>query len=576
MQARIEQDYQNDCKKLQMDWEMRLASLRLRDKVATGNSIKAGEEQEEESKKVELRDQVRRYEVGSTMAKQAETTNVDLENLGVATFGSGASVDSTAGKSGADRTLESFSSDSATVELSFEVRVVETTVQTRSVSNLCLATPANAQTPEIQNLPNNISVTSFANDEVCLDMPLQNHGLVPARSYARMDRQKEDVDVAWSSRSEGQQIWELRDHVVQKQSDQQLQRSTQEQQAGDHDEPRPPRPPYQPFHSDGLTETREEPLLDHSRTSEEGSWKHVNGKVMPSELFKIFGQPQLVSTFIDTSPRCRDSGAERWVVRLNPEEEKLFTKSGVRRRRSLLRMEPWCMMRGASCQFDQPDTLVIHGVAMQDLYYCLGSRSPEASRSDRRKARSYGVETINQICVSIWWGRTLPRSTGEAEVASFCRAHSTEMALKTLDQDAVSRTHKAYPVQCRKLKVDEHVRAQPEPEWTATGYSSVASYAIVGNRLLQMMEKENYPTERSDKDRGMQLSGIEKHDLNELRFVMVDGAPSEASMAERGGRWLSGQRPLEIVRSSGADGASNVKHRRIVGGCESDLERKEF
>lgn len=190
MQARIEQDYQNDCKKLQMDWEMRLASLRLRDKVATGNSIKAGEEQEKESKKVELRDQVRRYEVESTMAKQAEATNVDLGNLCVATFGSGASVDNTAGKSGADRTLEGFSSDSATVELSFEVRVVETTVQTRSVSKLCLATPANVKTPEIQNLPNNISVTSFANDEVCLDTPLQNHGLVPARSYARMDRQK--------------------------------------------------------------------------------------------------------------------------------------------------------------------------------------------------------------------------------------------------------------------------------------------------------------------------------------------------------------------------------------------------
>lgn len=353
---------------------------------------------------------------------------------------------------------------------------------------------------------------------------------------------------------------------MQKQSDQQLQRSTQEQQAGDHDEPRPPRPPYQSSHSDGLTETREEPLLDHSRTSEEGSWKHVNGKVMPSELFKIFGQPQLVSTLIDTSPRCRDSGAERLVVRLNPEEEKLFTQPNVRRR-SLLRMKPWCMMRGAACQFGQPDTLVIHGVVMQYLNNCLGSRSPEASRSDRRKARSYGVETINKICVSIWWSRTQPRPTCEAEVASFCRTHSTEMALKTLDQDKVSRAHKAYPVQCRKLKVHEHVRAQPEPEWTATGYSSVTSYAIVSNRLLQMMEKENYPTERSDKDRGMQLSRIEKHDLNEFRFVVVDGAPSEASMAERGGRWLSGQRPLEIVRSSGAEAASNVRHRRIVGGC---------
>ncbi|KAL9705744.1 hypothetical protein quinque_009262 [Culex quinquefasciatus] len=100
LQAQIEQDR----RKLQMRWEMRYEGV-------AGNSTKAEEEQEEESRKDELRDRVRGYEVGSTMVKLTETMNVVSEKLFVTASESCAGVDDTelpAGKFGSDRALAGF------------------------------------------------------------------------------------------------------------------------------------------------------------------------------------------------------------------------------------------------------------------------------------------------------------------------------------------------------------------------------------------------------------------------------------------------------------------------------------
>ncbi|KAL9694899.1 hypothetical protein quinque_014184 [Culex quinquefasciatus] len=125
MQARIDHDYEEDRRKFEMEWEMRYNNLRLRDEVVAGNSIKAGEEQDEESMKDELLDRVRRYKVGSTKAELAETTNVVLEKLFVAESGSGARVvdmEPPAGTSGSDRALASFSWDCESEELALRKR----------------------------------------------------------------------------------------------------------------------------------------------------------------------------------------------------------------------------------------------------------------------------------------------------------------------------------------------------------------------------------------------------------------------------------------------------------------------
>ncbi|KAL1395717.1 hypothetical protein pipiens_011048, partial [Culex pipiens pipiens] len=323
LQAQIEQDR----RKLQMRWEMRYEGV-------AGNSTKAEEEQEEESRKDELRDRVRGYEVGSTMVKLTETTNVVSEKLFVTASESGAGVDDMelpAGKSGSERALAGFSRHFDSKELSLEVHWVEATVQPGSGSGLKLESSPNALPAEIPISPNSISGNSFANHLVYQDVSLQmlKDSFRPeqAESSILLDGHDEDVDEL--RLQSGQFKFEHRESVVQPNAVDQVQQL-------------PQKPTCQPLQSNALQDSGEDSLT----SSEKGSWQLLSCGTTVKKEINRFGQTQIDSAFVDTSRRCGYSGAAKKVVWLKAEKKKLIVRMDERERRerSLLLKERWLMM----------------------------------------------------------------------------------------------------------------------------------------------------------------------------------------------------------------------------------------
>ncbi|XP_039451707.1 uncharacterized protein LOC120430671 [Culex pipiens pallens] len=296
MQARIDQEYEDDRKKLQLEMEMRYENIRSRVEVVD-ESIKVGMEQKEEGKKKELRYRGRLYEVGSTTAKATEkTANNVLEDILVATSGSGASEECKRQSTcKSDRALTSSSQNDDAVEFPLEVCFVETTVPTRAVSSLNHAFPTIVHIPVKQDFSNHVFTKSFAIEEV-------------------------------------------------------LQTSMPESES----------------------------LLGRRKVSDEGSWE-VNST---DKQFKRFDQPQYVSTFANIIRRCRYPGAGRMVGSLEFEKRKLLTCTDVRARPRWMLKEQWWRMCGVpTSQFDQSDTLVRYGAALQKIYDPLRTSSSQILRS---------------------------------------------------------------------------------------------------------------------------------------------------------------------------------------------------
>ncbi|KAL1403385.1 hypothetical protein pipiens_019391, partial [Culex pipiens pipiens] len=342
LQARIEQDYEEDRRKFEMEWEMRYNNLRLRDEGVAGNNIKAGEEQGEE-KKDELLDRVRRYEVGSTMAELAETTNVVLEKLFVTESGSGARVvdmESPAGTSGSVCALASFSRECESEELSLEVHLEETAVPTRSGSSLNPASATNALTAEIPTSPNGISGNSFANDLVYQDASLQKpkDSCCPeqAESCILLDGHDEDVD---EFRLKSGRLKLKEEELVGQGKGTLLQRTSSGQQAVDQKRQLPQKPRCQPLQSNALQDSGEDSLP----TTEKGSRQLLSCGTTVKEEINRFGQTQIDSAFVDTSRRCGYSGAAKKVVWSKANKKKLIVRTDERER-SLLLKERWLMM----------------------------------------------------------------------------------------------------------------------------------------------------------------------------------------------------------------------------------------
>ncbi|KAL1394807.1 hypothetical protein pipiens_002983 [Culex pipiens pipiens] len=379
MQARIDQEYEDDRKKLQLEMEMRYENIRSRVEVVD-ESIKVGMEQKEEGKKKELRDRGRQYEVGSATAKATEkTANVVPEDILVATSGSGASEEGTRQSTGkSDRALTSSSQNGEAVEFPLEVCFVKTAVLTRAVSSLNHASPTIVHIPEILDFSNHDVTVSFAFDG-------------------------------------------------------EFQRSIQESES----------------------------LLDKRKASDEGSWELSKWEVNSTEQLTRLDQPLYVSASANTKRCCRYPGAGRMVGSLECEKRKLFTCTEVRARPRWKLKEQWWRMCGVpTSQFDQSDTLVRYGAALQKIYDPLRTSSSQIYRSGLR----YGT-----------FGWRYTGGLGWADVRALRMNWKSSPGQNHMETRYAQKTYLVRMTcgivrcrrQCTMRKLDKHARGQPDSRGTS-------------------------------------------------------------------------------------------------------------
>lgn len=468
LKAQIEKDYTFALNKLQNETEKSYDNFRLREERVEGSSIIAGNEQMEEIEKKDFRDQARWYEVEGATATATDTnTNVVLEDLSATTSGSGVSEDGTRlSASRSDRALVSVPPNDGVVQFLPGVRVVETTVQSRSVNSHNSSSPVTGHSLEIQHSKVNISANSFANGTECPFKTQQYHdsfgGTERLKLYVSVSRQDEGISDNLTSRSREQQLTEHHNTVVQKPIDLLLQNPTPVQHAEDHVNTVSPKSSRKPMPSEGMEHgVKLEPLQSDENLSEMDSSAHTECVTVNRHVYRldwlqrrstarqrdlIHGQPvwkknktsrKLVSnTIIASVTGSRMDGKFSTFGHKLEWEKVRFAHTDLHKRKSRMMMDQRRVMRGVPVsKYGQFDTLVLFEEALQNLYDHLGSAPPEAWRSrlqggtvcwwfdccDQSIQSSFilggtwcnGVIINNPICITSVWSRMKLRTCEE-------------------------------------------------------------------------------------------------------------------------------------------------------------------